>query len=674
MTESAKLPEDTGGDDLYTNRKLVIRLLQLAWRYRWGCILIVILQAVLLTLGMLGLGLMGLGIDFIRYETALTRRDAAAASMSSPVPLSPGSTAAARAAPPAAKAPPPKPPSWPYGLQPPSTWSRMVVLGVIAVSILAFAIARSFLNIWYTIGMNKLVQGHIVVDLRAEVYARMQRLSFRFFDANASGALINRVTGDVQSVRGFVDGVVMQTVIVIVSLVVYAAYMVRLHPGLTLACLVTTPLLWTATARFSRTVRPAYARNRELFDDQILALSENIQGVHVVKGFARHREEIAKFNATADAVSNQKHWIFRKISIFQPLIHFLTNINLIVMLGYGGYLVVCYEQAATVELARQAGISIGQLLVFTGLLQQFSGQVTNVAGIADQIQQSLTGARRVFEVIDAPVEIVSPANPIRPERIRGEVSFDHVTFCYKPGEPAVDDVSFTAPAGGIVAVLGATGSGKSTLLSLVPRFYDPTSGCVRLDGQDVRELDVEQLRRSIGIVFQESFLFSNTVSANIAFGNPAATREQIEKAARVAAAHEFIMEMPDGYDTVLREGGANLSGGQRQRLAIARAILLEPPILLLDDPTAAIDPGTEEDIFKAMESATQGRTTFIVAHRLSTLRRADLVIVLDRGRVVQAGTHEQLMATRGHYRRAARLQIPDAESLRILGQTEGSSA
>jgi ATP-binding cassette subfamily B protein len=217
-------------------------------------------------------------------------------------------------------------------------------------------------------------------------------------------------------------------------------------------------------------------------------------------------------------------------------------------------------------------------------------------------------------------------------------------------------------------MLGPTGSGKSTLLSLIPRFYDVSAGCVRVDGHDVRTLDVDDLRRKIGLVFQESFLFSHTVAANIAFGQPQATREQVERAARTAAAHDFIVALPEGYDTVLREGGCDLSGGQRQRLAIARALLLEPAILLLDDPTAAVDSGTEQEILQAVESAMAGRTTFIVTHRLNTLRRADRVIVLSGGRIVQSGAHEELIGLRGQYRRAARLQVPDEESLRLLGE------
>jgi ATP-binding cassette subfamily B protein len=542
----------------------------------------------------------------------------------------------------------------------------MHTLAIISLAVLCFALFRAVLNIVYTIAANRLIQGRIVVDLRTMVYDKMQRLSFRFFDENASGSIINRVTGDVQSVRSFVDGVVMQTLVVVLSLAVYLAYMLQINVKLTLACLATTPLLWILTRRFSRQVQPAYEKNRELVDDQVLAISENLQGIHVVKGFAREREQIERFDKAGRAVRDQRWWIFEKVCTFQPLISFITNINIVVMLAYGGYLVVCHERAADAEEAFRTGLSIGQLLVFTGLLQQFSNNVASVSNIANTMQQCLTSARRVFQVLDAPIDIESPPNAVRLPRGAGGVTFEGVSFAYRRLDPVLTDITLSVKPGQLIAILGATGSGKSTLLSLIPRFYDPDAGRVIVGGHDVRKLNLDDLRRSVGLVFQESFLFSNTVAANIAFGNPDATPEQIVRAAKVAAAHDFITQLPKGYDTMLKDGGGDLSGGQRQRLAIARAILLEPPILLLDDPTAAVDSETEQDIMRAMDNAMEGRTTLIVAHRLSTLRRADLVVVLDQGRIVQTGTHEELIHRKGQYRRAARLQLPDPEESRVL--------
>jgi len=572
------------------------------------------IQVLMLALSLAGLSFTGLGIDVIRH-----------------------------AADPEVRAP-----TWPLGIRPPAGWSTYALVALIAVCVIGLALVRGVLTYAYTVSVNTLIQGKLVVDLRAAVYDKLQRLSFRFFDAHQSGSIINRVTTDTQNARLFIDGVIMQAIILVLTLTVYLIYMINIHPQLTIVCLAPAPLLFIASYVFSRKIRPAYDANRNLYDTMVLRLSESVQGIHVVKGFARIPQEINKFAEANDAVTDQQRAIFFKVSVFTPFVMFLTYLNMLLLLGYGGYLVIEHE------LALGTG-----LLVFAGLLAQFSAQVNNIATIANSMQQSLTGARRVFEILEAPVEIKNPPVPVRLSKMRGEVTFDHVTFEYKPGEPCLVDFDLSIKPGQCVAILGETGAGKSTLLSLIPRFYDPGRGRVLIDGVDVRRIDLDDLRRQIGVVFQESFLFSNTVAANIAFGQPGATRDAVEQAAKIAAAHEFILDLPNGYDTVLGEAGNTLSGGQRQRLALARSILLNPAILLLDDPTAAIDAQTEEEILAALDGAMQGRTTLIVANRLSTLRRADLVVVLDDGRIVQAGTHEQLMKSDGLYQRTAKLQMPD---------------
>ena len=605
------------------NSRIVRRLLKLAWRYRWGCLQVLSLQLVLLFMGLFGLGLTGLGIDVIRHQ------------------VQPGA----------------RPPHWPWGLTPPAEWSAMQQLWLIGVGILAFALVRNFLNGWYTVALANLLQAKVVVQLRSQIYDKLQRLSFRFFDANSTGSLINRVAGDAQSVRLFIDGVIMQLIILAISLAVYLTYMVHIHVMLTLACLMaTTPLIFVLTRRFSRVVKPAYRRERQLFDDVVMEVSENIQGVHVVKGFAREAERSARFAERNRRLTERKDWIFWRATTYPQAIGFCTQINLAILIAYGGYLVI------------QDQLPLGTgLIVFSGLLQQFAGQVQSLANVANSMQQSLIGAKRVFEVLDMPLEIQSAPEARTLGKARGEVEFRNVHFGYQNDFPVLRDVNFTARPGQCIAILGATGSGKTTLLSLIPRFYDAQGGQVLIDGVDVRDLDVDDLRRNIGIVFQESFIFSDTVAGNIAFGHPEAHRQQVENAARIAAAHRFIETLPEGYDTVLDEAGADLSGGQRQRLAIARALLLEPAILLLDDPTAAIDPRTEEEILSAMDSAMQGRTTFVIAHRLSTLKRADYILVLRRGQIVQAGTHEELIAQDGPYRLAAALQISDDTAPRANG-------
>ncbi len=601
------------------------RLLALSWKYRGECVKVLSYQVVLLALGLFGLRLMGLGIDFLNHQI----------NPATPIP------------------------AWPLAVTPPAKWTPLTVISVIAGIMLVMSLGRAWLNYLYAMAVARLIHLEVVVHLRTAVYDKLQRLSFRFFDANASGTIINRVTGDVQNVRLFVDGVIIQGVILVLSLIVYLIYMVQLHLWLTLACLATTPLLIIASLVFSHYIRPAYAKNRELVDEMVGKLSESVQGVQVVKGFAREPQEKAKFTAATAAVRDQQRYIFWRVSLFGPSLDLLTQCNLAVLLGYGGWLVI------QGELPLGAG-----LVVFSGLLQQFSGQVSSISAIINSVQQSLIGARRVYEVLDAPVEIASKPTALKLGKARGELRFEQVSFGYRPDEPVLRGIDLTVNSGQCVAVLGATGSGKSTLMSLVPRFYDPNAGRITLDGQDLRDLDLDDLRRNIGLVFQESFLFSNTVAANIAFGHPNATQAQIEAAAHIAQAHDFITALPKGYDTILGESGIGLSGGQRQRLAIARAVLLQPAILLLDDPTAAIDPETEQEILEAMDAAIAGRTTFIIAHRLSTLRRADFIVVIENGVIAERGTHDELMARQGAYHRVAKLQLVDDESRKLMDAAE----
>ncbi len=598
----------------------------MSWQYRRECITVFVFQVVLLALGISGLSFSGVAIDVTRAA------------------LQPGAP----------------PPHWPFGLVPPTRWSTREALFAISALVLAMAATRGLLNYWYSIAVGKLVHLKIVPELRTRVFDKLQRLSFRFFDENASGSIINRVTGDVQSVRSFVDGVLLQGAIMILSLVVYVVYMARTHALLTAACLFLTPLLWLATSLFARWARPAYAKNRELVDDMVLAMSEGIHGIQVTKVFGREAFEYARFVEKNRRVRDQQQRIFVSVSRFSPAVQFITEVNIAVLLLYGGWLVA------------HRSMTLGDLIVFAGLLQQFSAQVASMAGIINTLQQSLIGAHRVFEVLDAPLGVATPKNPVRRAEITGAIRLENVGFRYSEHAPlALEGLELEIRAGECVAIVGVTGAGKSTLLELIPRFHDPTSGRVLVDGVDVRELDLDFLRRNIGLVFQESLLFKSTIAENIAFGHPGASREQIERAAKVAGAHAFVSKLEKGYETVLEEGALNLSGGQRQRLAIARALILEPPILLLDDPTTAIDPETEHEVLEAMSSATRGRTTLVVANRLATLRRADRIVVLQGGSIVERGTHEELMQRRGIYYTAAALQAADRESVAVLDGLRG---
>ncbi len=614
------------------------RLLGLAWQYRGPCLLVVALNILLVAMNVGGLRLAGLGIDVVRHQ------------------FDPDGRA----------------PAWPWGISPPEDWSAMKTLATVSAMVLVVALLMAVVKFAATLATAALSQ-RVLIRLRTEVYDKLQRLSFRFFDSAETSSLINRAAGDVQAVRTFVDGVFIKILIVGLSLGIYLAYMLSVHVPLTIACLVTSPILWWGAVKFSRMVQPEYRKSAELGDHIISTLAETIQGVHVIKGFAREEQEIERFREANRQVRDQKQRIFWRISIYQPLMGLLTQLNMLVLIGFGGYLVI------RGEIALGAG-----LFVLANLLHEFANQVSQVTNIANTIQSSLAGAERVFEVLDTPLEIDNPPNPVRLSSVPMEstvtpqtnghplkvirrparsISFDHVSFAYERNGPkgklVLDEITFFVQPGETLGILGETGSGKSTLLSLVPRFYNVSAGEIRVDGHDVRTLDLDDLRRNVGIVFQESFLFSNTVAANIAFGHPEATMEAIERAARTASAESFIHELPNGYQTIVGEHGSNLSGGQRQRLAIARALLLDPPILLLDDATASVDAHTEHEIQEAMENARQGRTTLLVSNRISSLRRTDRIIVLQGGSIIQQGTHEELLKTPGYYRRLAELQFAD---------------
>ena len=591
------------------------RLLGSAWSHRTDCLQLLGLQLILVVFTVAVFVLTGIAIDFIRH----------CADANVPAP------------------------SLPFFI--PKDSDNVATLWWLSGGIVVVALLRAALSFVFGLVSVRFMHGRIVVNLRAQVFAKLQQLSFRFFDSNASGSIINRVTSDAHSVRIFIEGVLLQLAIITVTLAVCSVYMFRTDWRLTLACLSVLPLqIWFAV-RFSKKVRPAYEENRDLMDRMVLGFSENVQGIQVVKGFSLEGRVLGRFAGWSEDIRVQKRKVFGEIALFWPVIDGLNRLSMIILLGYGGWMVM------------QGQISLGTgLVTFAGLLQQFATQVTTVAAVVDNAQVSLAGAKRIFEILDTDPGVASQPDARSPGRFLGRVTFDNVSFEYNENATVLKDVNFVAEPGRRIAIAGATGSGKSALLSLIPRFYDPRDGRVLLDGHDVRTLPLPELRRQVGMVFQENFLFSNTIAANIAFGHPDASQERIERAAKIAGAHDFIMAFPEGYETFLGEGGVNLSGGQRQRLAIARALLLEPTVLLLDDPTSAIDAETEKEIMEAMEAAMEGRTTFIVAHRLSTLRRADLILVLDRGRLIQQGTHEQLMAEDGHYRRAILIQSEGAQA------------
>lgn len=605
---------------------LLWRLIGLSFEYKAAAFAMVALHILLVGLTLSGLGLTGVAIDYIRHQVDPTSA----------------------------------PPRWPLGWEPPTSWAPFTVVIAASAGILTLAVVAAGLKYAAAVASAALSQ-RILIRMRSSVYEKLQRLSFRFYDAGESSSIINRAAGDANAVRNFVDGVMIKLLTVILTLGVYLFYMLRVHVTLTLLCLVTTPFLIVLGIRFSRKVQPAYRVASELGDNLIRIVVENSQGVHVVKGFAREPEEIEKFGRATDHMREQKRWIFWTVSTVQPVLGLLTQCNMLILIGYGGALVI------RGELALGAG-----MFVFANLLHEFANQIGHITNVMNTIQASLVSAGRVFEVLDAKEEIHSATDALPLERAQGGIEFKDVTFGYNAETPVVKGISLKVAPGETLGITGETGSGKSTLLSLVMRFYDVNDGALLIDGIDVRRLKLEDLRRSMGIVFQESFLFSNTIAANIAFGSPDADREMIRRAAEVASADEFIREMPAGYDTIVGEYGANLSGGQRQRLALARALLTDPAILLLDDATASVDPETEHEIQAALASAKRGRTTLVVSNRVSTLRDCDRIVVLQQGCITEVGSHAELLRTSEYYRHLAELQVAESPAEASADASQGS--
>lgn len=501
----------------------------------------------------------------------------------------------------------------------------------------------------------------LVYYLRAAVYDKLQRVGFGFHDAISTGQLINRALTDLQNVRTFLQTAVLTTLDIFLIVVGYIVLLYFRSGWLAALSLAPLPIWVWYLLWFGKRVQPVSKLCMEAEDKTINVITEAIAGVHVIKAFATQETEKGKYGGACDSFYQR---IMRRIGLyanFQPVIRTIGSISHLSLFCLVAVLMVWGK------------VSIGDFLVIGAAMGTILGRLQQVSAISDQYQNAIVSARRLYEVLMAEATVPEKPDAIALPPGPGAVEFDKVSFGYGAGRPVLADVSFKAPGGSMIAIVGPTGSGKSTLVNLIARFYDPTAGAIRIDGRDLRDLKLDSLRPRIAFVFQETFLFSDTVAANIAYGKPGVTMGEIEAAARLAQAHEFIEQLPKGYDTLLGERGSSLSGGQRQRLAIARAILQEPRILVLDDATAAVDPETDDLIHRAMRFIMRDRTTFLIAHRISTVKRADLVIVLEQGKITEVGTHKELMKRAGHYRRIAEVQLFRDEDMHLDAEGERPS-
>ncbi len=497
--------------------------------------------------------------------------------------------------------------------------------------------------------LSQSVSNLVAYDLRNQVYDHLQKLSFAFHDESETGQLMSRLTVDIEAVRNFITLGLLRSLLTLVTFAAITIILFRLDGYLALVTLISVPILVFLSVQVARRLRPLWMNVQNENGELGTVMQESLSGVRVVKAFAREEFEIAKFGAKNQELRTMNMSAMRLSAWNQPLMLLVINIITVLVVWIGGVAVIGNH------------LSIGVLAAITQYILLLNTPVRAFGFMVTWFMRGLSGGERIFSVLDVQSTINDAPNARTLKNVQGHVEFEHVSFSYNKGPEVLHDITIDAKPGQIIALLGATGSGKSTILSLLPRFYDPIQGRLTVDGNDIREVTQRSLRQNIGLVLQDVFLFNATLRDNIAYGVAYATDEQIIAAAKVARIHDFALTLPDGYDTWVGERGVTLSGGQKQRVAIARTLLLDPRILVLDDSTSSVDMETEYLIQQALDAVMNGRTTFVVASRLRTIKNADQILILDKGRIVERGTHKSLLALNGAYTRLYDLQLREQE-------------
>ena len=522
---------------------------------------------------------------------------------------------------------------------------NLTLLLPLCAELLALVIMRASSTYARSVMLERVSQ-NVTYDLRTGLYGHLQELPYVFYDTHRIGEIMSRMTGDIEGVRNLIAGGLITVYDNALNFIGALIFLTFMSWQLMLSLLIFAPLIALTAWQFNKRIRPAFRNIREQNAALNTRTQENISGVRVVKAFTREDYESQQFDKDNTKLLNLNLEATRIWSIFVPLMELMSSLCTPIMLLVGGILLV------------NGQMDIGTLVAVNGYVWLIINPMRALSGIINMVAQAVTSAEKLFYYQDFGSVIREKDDARVPAKFEGHVEFDHVTFSYG-GEDILTDITFEAKPGQTVAVMGATGAGKSTLVSLIGRFYDVKAGSVRVDGIDVRDQKLKPLRSHLGYVMQETFLFSDTLTDNIRFGRPDAEQSRVERAAQVAQAREFIEHMPQGYETVVGERGMGLSGGQKQRVAIARAVLVDPSILILDDSTSAVDMETEYLIQQELKDVLKNRTTFVIAHRISSVKNADLILVLDGGRVAERGTHQQLLEKKGIYYRMVQDQYRD---------------
>ena len=539
------------------------------------------------------------------------------------------------------------------------TPSSFTVVNTLALAVLGIYIVRAGMRFLRSY-MAHLAGWGVVADVRKHIYEHLQALSLRYYEDKQTGQLMSRVINDTELFEQLISHAIPDVVVNLITLLGVSAVLLSLNWRLTLLSMIPIPLVVISLRVYARYVRPAFRERQKELGNLNAILNDSLSGIREIKAFTREVDEMKRVSQGIDRYRISLLGALKLMATFQPFVEFTSSLGLLVVIYFGG------------KLALQQVLSVADLVAFFLYLEIFYQPVRNLSNAWEQVQGSLAGADRVADLLAEQPEMQNCPGAVPLEgRSEGSISFQNVHFEYAPETPVLEEINLDIPAHHVIALVGPTGVGKSTLVSLIPRFYDITSGCITLDGSDIRQFTLESLRRQISIVLQDVFLFHGSVRENILFGRPGATEQELITAARIANADGFISALADGYDTLIGERGVKLSGGQKQRLSIARAVLKDAPILILDEATSSVDTETELLIQQALERLMVGRTTIIIAHRLSTIRNADKIVVLEGRQIKEIGTHAELMAKDGLYRRLNSVQNQLETPTFIAGEPNG---